>query len=59
MNMSERTYIAYLKRLEEKIMILENENHIPYLQEGNMNKEKALEFTKDRIEVISHMVHET
>ena len=31
MNMSERTYIAYLKKLEEKIMILENENHIPYV----------------------------
>lgn len=28
MNLSERTYIAYLKKLEEEIMILENENHI-------------------------------
>lgn len=29
MNRSERTYIAYKKELEEEIMILENENHIP------------------------------
>lgn len=28
MNLSERTYIAYLKKLEEEIMLLENENHI-------------------------------
>ena len=31
MNMSERTYIAYKKKLEEEIMILENINHIPCL----------------------------
>lgn len=31
LNKSERTYIAYQKRLEEKIMILENINHIPYV----------------------------
>lgn len=30
-NMTERTDIAYLKKLEEKIMLLENENHIPNL----------------------------
>lgn len=29
MNMSERSYIAYLKRLENRIMVLENMNHIP------------------------------
>lgn len=27
-NMSERTYIAYMKKLDEEIMLLENENHI-------------------------------
>lgn len=31
MNMSERTYIAHKKRLEEKKMILENGNHIPHV----------------------------
>lgn len=30
-NRSERTYIAYQKRLEEEIMILENIEHIPYI----------------------------
>lgn len=29
MSMSEKVYIDYLKRLEHKIMILENMNHIP------------------------------
>ncbi len=29
MNMSERTYIAYLYKLKDKIMLLENMNHIP------------------------------
>lgn len=32
MNMSERTYIAYKKQLEHQIMLLENENHIPFLE---------------------------
>lgn len=31
MNMSERSYIAYLKRLENRIMVLENINHILYV----------------------------
>lgn len=31
MNKSEKTYIAYQKELEKKIMNLENENHIPYV----------------------------
>lgn len=30
-NMSERTYIAYQKRLEQQIMILQNWEHIPRL----------------------------
>lgn len=31
MNMSERTYIAYKKKIEEEIMILKNQNHIPHI----------------------------
>ena len=31
MNMSERTYIAYEKVLESRIMVLENMNHIPQI----------------------------
>lgn len=31
MNMSERSYIAYKKRLENRIMFLENMNHIPQI----------------------------
>lgn len=31
MNKSERSYIAYLKRLENRIMFLENINHIPQI----------------------------
>ncbi len=30
-NKAERTYIAYLKKLEEEITVLKNENHIPYI----------------------------
>lgn len=30
-NKAERTYIAYLKKLTEEIVVLKNENHIPYL----------------------------
>ncbi len=29
MNRSERTYIAYIKKIEVEIMLLENEKHIP------------------------------
>ena len=29
MNMSERSYIAYLQRLKNRILVLENMNHIP------------------------------
>ncbi len=29
MNLSERTYIAYLNKIQEEIFILQNENHIP------------------------------
>ena len=29
MNMSERIYIAYLQRLKNRILVLENMNHIP------------------------------
>lgn len=31
MNKSERSYIAYLKRLENRVMILENMQHIPFV----------------------------
>lgn len=31
LNMSERSYIAYLKVLESRIIVLENRNHIPQI----------------------------
>lgn len=31
LNMSERSYIAYLKVLESRIMVLQNMNHIPQI----------------------------
>lgn len=43
MNKSERTYIAYKKKLEEEIMILENMNHICELG----GKIECLIFLKD------------